>query len=177
MVSIILEDYSDNSFVLQGEDTKKYKDKIKELGGKWNSNLKIGPGWIFNIKNKESVKEWLTTLKNVSLKNQNIISKVESNSQVIICQDDNEIEDIVNSFAIYVMDKLEDVDYKKLLYYMYFLEETEEEDDYSAILVSIKKYYFDFVIENNFKYNTYKNIDLNKIVEYTIITILRKLKN
>jgi hypothetical protein len=176
MVSIIIKDYSDSSFVLQGEDTKKYKDKIKELGGKWNSNLKIGPGWIFNIKNKESVKEWMQSVS-IEENQTSCIEKI-SISEDNKNQGENIFENIVNSFALYLMDKIEDIDYKKLLYYMYFLEETEDDaDDYSSILVSIKKYYFDFVIENNVKYNIYKNTDINKMVEYTIITILRKIKN
>jgi len=36
----------EKSLVLIG-DTKPFKDVIKEVGGKWNSNLSCGPGWIF----------------------------------------------------------------------------------------------------------------------------------
>lgn len=42
--------YSDKSFVVRG-DTKDHKDKLAELGGKWNKNLQGGAGWIFS-KNK-----------------------------------------------------------------------------------------------------------------------------
>lgn len=64
-----MKDYSDKSFVLYGEDTKKYKEEIKKLGGKFNSNLKeIGAGWIFSVKNKEKVEEFL-----------NIFSETKSN--------------------------------------------------------------------------------------------------
>ena len=179
MLSIKIEDYSENSFVLQGDDTKKYKDKIKELGGKWNSNLKIGAGWIFNIKNKSAVKEWMQTFENNVVEPvQTFATKTQSNYENKVENKDEDIEKIFDLFALYLLDKIEDIDYKKLLYYIYFLEETDDdEDDYSSILVSIKKYYFDFVIENNIKYNIYKNIDTNKMVEYTIITILRKIKN
>ena len=38
MNPIILEDYSEKSMVLKG-DTRQYKEDIKKLGGKWNSNL------------------------------------------------------------------------------------------------------------------------------------------
>ena len=58
-LNIYFEDYSDNSFVIYGE-TKPYKEEIKALGGKWNSNLKIGPGWIFSNKNKSTAHEWFT---------------------------------------------------------------------------------------------------------------------
>ena len=43
---ITVSDYTNNSIVVQGE-TKKYKEDLKKLGGKYNSNLKNGPGWIF----------------------------------------------------------------------------------------------------------------------------------
>ena len=56
-LNIYFEDYSDNSFVIYGE-TKPYKDEIKALGGKWNSNLKVGPGWIFSNKNKSTAHTW-----------------------------------------------------------------------------------------------------------------------
>ena len=48
-----IQDYSEKSFVVYGNDTKKYKEDIKKLGGRFNSNLKdLGPGWIFSNKNR-----------------------------------------------------------------------------------------------------------------------------
>ena len=121
MVSIKMEDYSENSFVLQGDDTKKYKDKIKELGGKWNSNLKIGPGWIFNIKNKQEVKDWVKSFGNNSLEiKQSVISTTKQDK--VEDKLENNIENMVDDFAFFIMDKIEDVNYKKLLHYIYFLE-------------------------------------------------------
>ena len=49
--NIYIVEYSDKSFVVQG-DTKIYKDDLKNLGGKYNARLRNGPGWIF-FKNKE----------------------------------------------------------------------------------------------------------------------------
>lgn len=59
--NINIESYSEKSFVIYG-NTKEYKDKIKELGGKFNSNLKVGPGWIFSNTKIDKVKEWLTDI-------------------------------------------------------------------------------------------------------------------
>jgi len=60
---MVLIDYSHKSCVLYGEDTQIYKDKLKELGGKWNRNLSYNDnpikGWIFPLKYKKSVKEFL----------------------------------------------------------------------------------------------------------------------
>ena len=38
--------YSERAIAVIG-DTKPIKDKLKELGGKWNNRLTCGPGWIF----------------------------------------------------------------------------------------------------------------------------------
>jgi hypothetical protein len=61
-MSIIIEDYTVKSFVVYG-DTKVYKDKLKELGGRYNPNLSVGPGWFFSNKKKEEIMEWKETLK------------------------------------------------------------------------------------------------------------------
>lgn len=42
-----LVDYSEKAFVLIG-DTKAIKDKLKELGGRFNARLSCGAGWIFS---------------------------------------------------------------------------------------------------------------------------------
>jgi len=68
-----IDTYSDKSFVIRGEETKEYKDKLKELGGKWNSNLKDGGGWIFSNNNKNKVQDWVNTL--VDLPKEDFVSK------------------------------------------------------------------------------------------------------
>jgi|688.fasta_scaffold1748369_2 hypothetical protein len=60
-MSIKIEDYSERSFVVYG-DTKIHKEKLKEMGGKYNPHLSIGCGWIFSIKKKEEVMMWKETL-------------------------------------------------------------------------------------------------------------------
>ena len=63
--NIYLQDYTENSFVILG-DTKKYKETIKKMGGKWNSNLtnkktneKFG-GWLFWSKKRPEIKKWVS---------------------------------------------------------------------------------------------------------------------
>jgi len=53
-------EYSEKSFVVFGTKTKEIKEKLKELGGKYNPSLKHQdgssfPGWIFSKKNEEKV--------------------------------------------------------------------------------------------------------------------------
>lgn len=40
-------DYSDKSFKLSGEETRAYKEQLKDLGGRYNPRLQGGAGWIF----------------------------------------------------------------------------------------------------------------------------------
>jgi len=54
---ITIKDYSAYSFVVFG-DTKIHKDKLKELGGKYNGKLSVGPGWVFSLDKKDKVQEW-----------------------------------------------------------------------------------------------------------------------
>ena len=49
---VTAEEYSEKSFVVRGEDTKKLKAYIKEFG-KWNTRLRGGPGWIIAKKKKK----------------------------------------------------------------------------------------------------------------------------
>lgn len=53
-------DYSEKAIAVIG-DTKPIKDKLKELGGKWNNKLTCGPGWIFSKKRMEEVINALNT--------------------------------------------------------------------------------------------------------------------
>uniref|UniRef100_A0A6C0EMS6 Uncharacterized protein n=1 Tax=viral metagenome TaxID=1070528 RepID=A0A6C0EMS6_9ZZZZ len=57
--NLTIEKYSDRSIVVRGEKTKEYKDQLKELGGKWNPNLKGGAGWIFSLKKESKVRALL----------------------------------------------------------------------------------------------------------------------
>lgn len=70
MSNIMLEKYTQKSFVLRG-DTKPHKDKIAKLGGKWNPYLtdenkeKFG-GWIFPQRDQKRISEWLKEIQNGS---------------------------------------------------------------------------------------------------------------
>ena len=58
MYEITLENYSEKSFVIRGKDTIKFKDTLKEFGGKWNASLKNGGGWIFSNTRKEIIEKY-----------------------------------------------------------------------------------------------------------------------
>lgn len=74
-MSIIIEDYTVKSIVVYG-DTKIHKDKLKELGGRYNANLSVGPGWVFSNKKKEEIMEWKEkTLQPPVVKQQDVLKK------------------------------------------------------------------------------------------------------
>jgi hypothetical protein len=54
---ITIENYSERSFVVRG-DTRAYKESLKKLGGKYNSRLRDGPGWIFPMTLKKDVESF-----------------------------------------------------------------------------------------------------------------------
>lgn len=57
---IILEEYSEKSFVLRGA-TKTFGKDLKAIGGRWNPHLKGGAAWIFSNKRLDQVKEYMKT--------------------------------------------------------------------------------------------------------------------
>ncbi len=62
MSDMSVSEYSEKAIVLRGEDTRSYKDQITSLGGKFNSALKGGPGWIFSKKMEEKVQEFVDSV-------------------------------------------------------------------------------------------------------------------
>ena len=56
---ISVEEYSEYSVVVRGE-TRKYKEDLKKLGGKYNSRLRDGPGWIFSKRAENNIKSFIS---------------------------------------------------------------------------------------------------------------------
>ena len=56
---INISDYSEKSIVVRG-DTRKYKEDLKKLGGKYNGRLSDGPGWIFPKKIERELKSFVS---------------------------------------------------------------------------------------------------------------------
>lgn len=56
---LIIEEYSEKSFVVRG-DTKPHSNKLKDLLGSYNPRLRGGPGWIFANKNRGDVEDYIS---------------------------------------------------------------------------------------------------------------------
>jgi hypothetical protein len=86
---IILEQYSEKAIVLFG-DTEKVKDRIKTLGGKYNSNLKGRPGWVFTNSSRPRLEAFLKTLEDggdteeIRVEPTRVYSSVEPNIDVLL---------------------------------------------------------------------------------------------
>lgn len=52
--------YTEKSILTRGNNTKFLKDKLKQLGGRYNV-FKTGPGWIFSIKHYNKLVEFLNS--------------------------------------------------------------------------------------------------------------------
>lgn len=109
-------EYSEHSFVIRGE-TKPFKEELKTLGAKWNSNLKDGPGWIISKKKKKDLD--LFRLKHDHLfetdelnveelkkcvgdgKPQKVFKLKVNNFWVILCVDEKTMEEIENFCKIH----------------------------------------------------------------------------
>jgi hypothetical protein len=80
--SVNIKDYSAYSFVVFG-DTKIHKDKLKELGGKYNGKLSVGPGWVFSLDKKDKVQEWYNELNLFSDPRDEIISQLKKENEML----------------------------------------------------------------------------------------------
>ncbi len=80
--SVNIKDYSAYSFVVFG-DTKIHKDKLKELGGKYNGKLSVGPGWVFSLDKKDKVQEWYNELNLSSDPRDEIIEQLKKENEML----------------------------------------------------------------------------------------------
>ena len=58
--SLIVSNYTEKSVVVTG-DTISHSNELKKLGGKYNPNLKIGPGWIFSKTREPIIQKYIET--------------------------------------------------------------------------------------------------------------------
>lgn len=151
--------YNDKSFVVCGNDTRQVKEDLKNMGGKWNSNLTTGAGWIFSNKQKETVEKWLLHLdfdiapKTTLLSNPK--SKLKSSS--FLSQPTTSfIDEFLNEYLHYVKN-LTDIDIGFIEPKDSFLSFYQLDEDPR---IELTKIFFDFLSsrEGNFSFHDYKII-------------------
>lgn len=67
MSQLIIEQYSERAIVVRG-NSQPFKDELLNLGGKWNSMLKGGGGWIFPNSKKIKIEELKTKIEKGEVK-------------------------------------------------------------------------------------------------------------
>ena len=80
--SVNIKDYSAYSFVVFG-DTKIHKDKLKEIRGKYNGKLSVGPGCVFSLDKKDKVQEWYNELNLSSDPRDEIIEQLKKENEML----------------------------------------------------------------------------------------------
>jgi hypothetical protein len=110
--------YTEKSFVVNGE-TKEHKEELKKLGGKWNSNLSCGAGWIFSLKSLADVEEFVKSKNNNNETTIEIIEEDGSKSNIKpkITSEKIWLNDLLEKFTKYLMDNTKSIPKEKLKNY------------------------------------------------------------
>lgn len=87
-LNIQIIDYSEKAIVLIGT-TKALKEKLAEIGGKYNSHLKCGAGWVFSKRQRETVENLLKKL-NIKTENHRTPETIELNRKLEIAKIDSD---------------------------------------------------------------------------------------
>jgi len=139
-----IEDYTEKSFVVFGE-TKNFKDILKELGGKFNSNLKVGPGWIFSKANKEKVENWMKSIPTQTIPNHLITNSSSSSSNK-----KNLSKLVIDEFSQILIEE-DDLDYSK-------------KNEYKSLLIEML-----INRKDDISFEDFSSIDIDKIIDYSYI--------
>lgn len=176
-----LSNYSDKSFVISG-NTKEYKEELKEMGGKWNSKLTCGSGWIFSLTKKKELEDWLekknkqgstaATAASVSLPK---VSSLKNN------EDDNTTTDsLLSDFVEYLKPhyknntKLIDilVDFSMLKLNRQKLDDDLDTYFSNDSIVLYTHFFTFFSQQKTVSHYVYQNIDKDKFIEHGLIQLL-----
>ena len=80
--------YTDKSFVISGS-TKEFKEQLMALGGRYNPNLKTGPGYFFSNKKEQEVRDFVEEQNELLGHKDDLINKdlllINNNNKKIYC--------------------------------------------------------------------------------------------
>jgi hypothetical protein len=76
MSDIVIEQYSEKAIVVRG-NTEPFKKEFLTIGGKWNSGLKGGAGWIYANGRKSQVEELIEKIKSGGVKGEAVSTPEE----------------------------------------------------------------------------------------------------
>jgi hypothetical protein len=172
-----LSNYSDKSFVITG-NTKEYKEELKEMGGKWNSKLTCGSGWIFSLTKKNELEAWLAK-KTSSEPQPKAPPQLPPPQKQIEKIQNNDYEDLLNDFVKYLEPEYKNK--KKLVdiicdFSMLKLNRQKLDDDldtyFSHESIVLYTHFFTFMGKKKVSHYIYQNIDKDKFIEHGLIHLL-----
>lgn len=167
--------YSDKSFVITG-NTKEHKDTLKDLGGKWNSKLTCGSGWIFSLTKKKELEEWLQ-------KNQHNTSiPPPAAASVVVTKQTFSLETLLDDFVLYLSPHYNNKNNKlfDILCEFYLMKKTTSENDdelenyFINDNIKLYQHLFSFLKtkQSSLTHTFYQQLDKNKLIEHALIRLL-----
>ena len=143
--------YSEKSFVITG-NTKDFKDELKELGGRWNSKLTCGSGWVFSLTKKKELESWL--------------SKKSTNAPPQKKDDENTFEQFVRYLRPFYESR------KKIDEILYdFGHGNKDTNDNRELYM----HYYQFFTITNIDYIEYHSIDKDKFIQLALIRLITEV--
>lgn len=158
-----LSTYSDRSFVITG-NTKEYKDELKEMGGKWNSKLTCGSGWVFSLTKKKELETWLFSKQTHSTPT--VITSTPSKTN-------NDVNSVFDEFVRYLEpfyesnNKLDDILYDFAHHRM-----KDDESTYVNDTTQLYNHYYKFFSMKHIDHQEYQLIDKDKFIEHALIRLV-----
>lgn len=147
--------YSDKSFVITG-NTKDFKDELKELGGRWNSKLTCGSGWVFSLTRKKELESWLEKKSITPMPLQPMLTPTPTKNESVFEQ----FVDYIKPFYA-VRKKLDEILYD-------FGHGNKDTKDNCELYM----HYYKFFTTVKIDHTEYQRIDKNKFIEHALIQLL-----
>lgn len=185
---MFLSKYSDKSFVVTG-NTKDHKDELKELGGRYNSKLSCGSGWIFSLSRKDEIESWIRKKQSSVIWNapKEVAKEPKEEQKVLVTPvlsiietSNDDMETIFNNFVSYIRPFYkEDKKLKDLLSDFienqkhYHYKNNEEVDFYfSNDTTRLYDHFYTFLSISPVKHSMFQQIDKDKFIEHALIKLM-----
>jgi len=90
-------DYSDKSILVKGTDTKKFKEELKGLNGRWNASL---GGWIFSKKKKPEVMKLFNKVDEEENESDEEVADIENQlNNISITENKEDVSNTIDFFT------------------------------------------------------------------------------
>lgn len=150
--------YSDKSFVITG-NTKEYKEELKEMGGRWNSKLTCGSGWVFSLTKRKDVENWIRE------KSENCTTPKESSPTK-----NNDI--IFNNFVKYLEPFYGSKSKLQEILYDFSHSDRKNISELKNDISYLYNHFYSFFKTQQITHDEYKNIDKDKFIEHALIKLM-----